>query len=116
MPIDPFIVKGPDSCYHCGKDHVIEVYTVYNKPIGLSALLNVTSNISKMVKAPIKKARCRNCGAQYVVCWKPDGTLFLDDDTRLNKFVLNNLHDFDIKEIDEDALDDAKAKGVLRYK
>ena len=96
--INPFILAGPDYCYVCGKHHVVELYTIYNKPIGFTAILNCKRNIADAVNVPIQYARCRNCGSRFVISWNSDGTLRLIHNNRLIDVFAEQLEDFNIGE------------------
>lgn len=111
--IDPFIIMGPDYCPVCLRAHVIDVYTEYDKPIGLTALLNCKKNIREAVTVPLKYGRCRNCGARFKIIWDNDGSIFLTNDKFAVRDFVSQFKDFDMGDA-EDAYFNASFEGIFR--
>lgn len=96
--INPIIITGPDFCYVCGKPHVLEVYTIYDKAIGFSALLNYKKKIGEAINTPLKYGRCRNCGARFNIFWEQNGSLRLINDSLATEEFVSQFKDFEIGE------------------
>lgn len=114
--INPIVETTPDYCYACETAHVVEMYTIYDKAIGLSALLNFRNNIADSIKASIAYARCRNCGKRYLVCWNSDGYPYTVAERINIAHFMGELHDYELKELSEDEIDAVKTSGVSRDK
>lgn len=110
--IDPFIPTGPDFCPVCLKSHVVDLYTIYDKPIGLTALLNFKKYVGEAINVPIKYARCRNCGARFEIIWNGKKINISNDKYLIRDFV-SQFKDFDMEEA-EDAYFNASFEGVFR--
>lgn len=111
--INPIIVTRPDFCYVCMKPHVLEVYTVYNKPIGFSALLNFNKKIGEVINVPLSYGRCRNCGTKFHIFWEQNGTLRLTNDSLAVEEFVNQFKDFEIGDVSY-ACDYDETKGLSR--
>lgn len=112
--VNPFIFTGLDYCHVCHKAHVLEIYTIYDKPIGFSALLNFKKDIAGAVNVPLSYGRCRNCGHRFKLSWDSDGLPLLVDNPAMMEDFISRFKDFELKEATEDAYVNAKAEGVFR--
>ncbi len=110
--IDPFVITGPDFCPMCMKQHVVDVYTVYDKPIGLTGLLNYKKNIGESINVPLKYGRCRNCGARFKIIWD-NGNIRFSNDKYMTRDFVSQFKDFDMGDV-EDAYFDASSERIFR--
>lgn len=96
--INPIVDLHPDYCYICNTAHVVDIYNCYDKPIGLTALLNYKKNIMESSKLSLKYGRCRNCGARFTLVWNPDGSVRMVHNKNLALNFAEKFHDFEIGE------------------
>lgn len=110
--INPFIPTPPDYCCHCNTAHSIEIFNCYDKPLGLSKLLNFANNIADVSKITISRAHCNNCGQDYLICWDSNGVpITMDEPDKMNSFI-STFHDFETRRLSEDEIAQFKAQRI----
>lgn len=110
--VDPIVLVGADFCPVCLKNHVVEIYTEYEKPIGFTALLSCRKNVGEYINIPLKYARCRSCGARFKILWDGKNVYVSNDKHLVNDFI-RQFNDFDIGDA-EDAYFNASIERICR--
>lgn len=68
--------ERPDYCVECSTRKSIECYTIYDKPIGYTDLINRlrrNEDIDHILKNnQLSYMKCRKCGKVYIIFWNTE--------------------------------------------
>ena len=92
--MEPIKIMPPTYCRICGK-YSIDLYNVYNSPIGYNNILNrnTKSNILKALdnNKSLSYMKCKNCGKVFYIDWTQKIPRPLYDEREINKIKSGKL-------------------------